>query len=119
MISRGRALISKLANSVQRDELELRLVTTLGLIITGANYWRVEEQLDALDRAQELSVKLGRHTNPIILKALAINKLVQNDFVQIEQIGKQLVELGEETKDPTLPLQGHQLLGITYSWLGA
>ena len=119
LISRGRALISKLANSVQRDELELRLVTTLGLIITGANYWRVEEQLDALDRAQELSVKLGRHTNPIILKALAINKLVQNDFVQIEQIGKQLVELGEETKDPTLPLQGHQLLGITYSWLGA
>lgn len=118
LIKKGRELILKLVTGFRRDDLEMQLCSIISLTVIQSSGWQVPEQLEALERAQQLGNKLGKRTDLTILKALAINKLVQNDFVLTSQIARQFLELGEESQDTALLLQGHQLLGLVTSWLG-
>lgn len=117
LATRARAILPSIADERQRDALELPIVRQLALAI-GVSDLRVARQYSALERAQQLSEKLGHTIDPVILRALAINKLVGNDFEACRRIGGQLIEFGNQNGDRALLLQGHKLLGLVLSWRG-
>ena len=115
----GLELVGTLPDGPQRNRRELDLQTHLGAAYTAAKGFAATEVREAYARAQSLCERLEdpRQIFPV-LRGLWVYHLVRAHWPTARDLGKQMLELGEQENDVGYQLEGHRSLGMTLLWLG-
>lgn len=111
-------LINLLPNNQQRDELELQLSTDLGTVLVAVRGYTASEALKIYKRARVLCKRLGRPSEPPIIRGLALHHLTNGQLQSSLTLGFELLQRYEETKEPIIAVEGDYTLGVAYFWLG-
>lgn len=115
----GISLVEALGDTPQRDRLELALQLALGVPLMARHGFSGEELAQTYGRAWELTrggeASLERYQTMAGLKAYYD---VHGDFLQAKEIGKELLRVAHQLKDPGLTALAHHHLSVTLIYLG-
>ncbi len=116
---KGLALISKLSNQVQKNSLELALLSALGPALIATQGF-ADEQVGALyARASELSALVGFSAQSApALWGLWVFCLVRSRLSEAGCYAQELLEIGQRSSDKSILIEGHWTLGDTQFWRG-
>lgn len=112
-------LLTALPETSERLEQELQLQIALGAPLLMTKGYGASDVEAAYDRARELCQQLA--DKPQLSSALFglwVFYLARGRHQTAFELAQQLMQLSEQTPDPTLQLQAHQALGISYLNLG-
>jgi DNA-binding SARP family transcriptional activator/tetratricopeptide (TPR) repeat protein len=118
MLRRALALADRLPAGRDRDEVELELLTALGVPMVALEGYAGAGVLDIYRRARGLCERLGRPVDPPILRGLAIGAVVRAQLDEAEGYGRSLLAASEERDDGLLHVEGSYVLGVTAFWRG-
>jgi DNA-binding SARP family transcriptional activator len=119
LLRRGLALIDNLLDKENWAEQQLNLLRLLSLALVATHGYGAPEVVDILSRAQTLNQRLGKPSDPLLLRAQAIAALNVSNFRQSLAFGDQLLQLADQQRDSVLLIEGHYVLGVTLSWAGS
>jgi DNA-binding SARP family transcriptional activator len=106
---------AELSRARARRELDLQLALNSALL--DVSEWGALEQTAALDRAYQLGQHLGEPARLLpTLQALSKLGMAQGKHEQALAFAQQLLDLAEQSQEPTHVILGHHLIGT--SWLG-
>jgi predicted ATPase len=116
---RGLTLLERVGASPERDRLELRLQTALGLQLQVTDGFAAAEVERAYTRARELWER-APEVEPLypILWGLWLFYKVRSELAKAAELAGQLFTLAERQRDPALQLQTRQALAVTSLCLG-
>ena len=112
---RGLDLVEKLAESSERDRLELALLITLGAPLKDTEGWAAPEVKRVYERAHRLCRQIGQA--PELFPALFGLWLFHSSVSPVSasrDMGLQLLDLAEKSDDTGMMLQAHHALATTY-----
>lgn len=117
--SRGLAMVNLIPDRTQRNQHELRLQVRLGNSAMSAKGWSADEVGSALYRARSLCAELGddRLLHPILSGLFGFH-VFEADLYTAEEIGLELLALGEARNDRVLRVDGHRSLLNAHYKLG-
>ena len=121
-LERALELVRNQPPSVERDQLELSLLISLGAPLTASKGYSVPEVEHVYRRAGELCVNLGHDTSSEFFRALYGTwrvHLLRADYRPALDFARQLLRLAEETDNGTHLGAAHRALGSTLFYLGS
>ncbi len=109
--SQGLAMVNLIPDRTQRNQHELRLQVRLGNSAMSAKGWSAEEVGNALYRARSLCAELGddRLLHPILGGLFGFH-VFEAELYTAEEIGLELLALGEARNGRVLRVDGHRSL---------
>jgi DNA-binding SARP family transcriptional activator/predicted ATPase len=119
--SRGLALLSNLADCVEKNRQELALLLGLGPALIANRGYGFSQVREAYTRAQALTQQLGDPANPAILRALALYRIVHRQYAVSEALGEEILRLAHQAPglvDSILYVEGHYVVGVSAFWRG-
>ena len=116
MLTRALRLLEELRPGESRSELELRLLTELGVPMLAREGYGAPAVLSVYERAVSLSRQLGQKVSPPVLRGLAIAAVNCCQFEQGLRCGQELLE--QAADDPMTAVEAHYVLGVTHFWMG-
>jgi predicted ATPase len=117
-LAKGLALIEMLPHTAERDELELALLTTLGVSLVALQGYIGPRVQETYSRALALGEQLGRPPSAPVVRGLAIANVMGGDLGQARALGEQLLVLARRDGDPVLRVEGNYVLGVSLFWQG-
>ena len=109
--TRGLAMLHAIPDQTQRDRCELNLQVRLGGSTVTAKGYYADEIGTAFHRALDLQARIGGdHLLHPILMGLYYFHAKKPDLHQAEEIGRELLALGEARNDRLLRVDGHKAL---------
>jgi len=112
-LSKGLELLKTLPDTPARAQQELVLHTTLGAALLATKGFAAPEVGNTFGRARELGQQVGEITMLFpSLRNLYMFYLGQGDMRTMQQIGEQLLTLSRGSRDSSLSLEAHHVLGI-------
>jgi DNA-binding SARP family transcriptional activator len=118
LLKRGLALVQQQPAYPEKQTHEIELMLTLVPSLVQNQGYGAGEVQQACDRVQAIIHQLDRTPRARILRTLAIGKLVIGQTAAAEELGRQLIELGENFDDAVIKSEGHYALGVTNHWQG-
>lgn len=118
LYQRALDLIDKLPDGKNRDELELQLSSDLGTVLVAVRGYTAEEALRIYERARVLCKRLGRPSEPHIIRAIALHNLTKGHLQSTLSLGFELLQRYKETSETAVAVEGNYTLGAAYFWLG-
>jgi adenylate cyclase len=115
----GIKLVKTLGDTPQRDRLELALQLALGVPLMARHGFSGEELARTYGRAWELTREdeASPERYQTLAGLTAYNNL-QGNFLEAKEIGKELLRLAQQFKDPGLIGLAHHHLSVTLLYLG-
>jgi class 3 adenylate cyclase/predicted ATPase len=105
--------------SLERDRLELDLLSTLGTALTIQKGWAAPEVADAYSRANALSERVGDSPSLFwVLWGLWAFYLVKGDQHQGLQFAERMMQFGTSRQDEGLMLEADFALGLSHYYMG-
>jgi tetratricopeptide (TPR) repeat protein len=105
--------------SLERDRLELDLLSTLGTALTIQKGWAAPEVADAYSRANALSERVGDSPSLFwVLWGLWAFYLVKGDQHQGLQFAERMMQFGTSRHDEGLMLEADFALGLSHYYMG-
>jgi predicted ATPase len=118
-LNRGLALLQKIAQSPQRDALELQIRSALGTAWLARKGWMAEEMIDALNPALDLAKALGQPAAIIqVLYSLRSYYLLRGRVRESIPLVEQTLQVAQDADDEALVLVGRMAAVATYFWHG-
>jgi DNA-binding SARP family transcriptional activator/predicted ATPase len=115
----GIKLVETLGDTPQRDQLELALQLALGVPLMARHGFSGEELAKTYGRAWELT--RGGEASPEryqTLVGLASYNNLRGDFLEAIEIGKELLRIAKQLRDPGLTTLAHHHLSVSLLYLG-
>jgi predicted ATPase len=113
------ALLATLPETPTRQQAELRLQLTLGVVLLATRGYAAPEVEQAYARALALCQEGGELAQQFAaLRGLWNCYLVQTKLQQARASGEHLLTLAQRQDDPALLALAHRALGTTWFWLG-
>jgi hypothetical protein len=116
LLQRALRMLDESARGDVRDEVELRLLSAIGVPLVARRGYGSPEVRRCYERALTLHRRLGRRPSPSVLRGLALEAVVNCRFDRAEEMGRQLIS--SEGVDRTAPVEGEYVLGVTRFWQG-
>ena len=111
-LSRALALLATRPESLERNQLELRLRVALAAPLSATRGWADPDTGAAYERARALVPRSGETPDlPRILEGLAIFYYVRGDLTRSSELAQQTLEAAERCGDTLALLAGHLALG--------
>ena len=117
-LERALRLIGELPAGIERDTLELRLLTKLPAPLLAVEGYFSGRLAEVHERARERAGALGVHLEPPLIRSLALASLARGDYDAGREFGEQLRIRGECENDDVLKVEGGYVLGIAAYWQG-
>lgn len=115
----GLELLSRVEESRERSEMELKFQYTIAMPIASSRGYTSQELRDTLERARTLCNELGNPAQLFpALHGMVKFYLATADHVRTESVGHELLSIAEECDDNALRLEAHRNLGMTYAMAG-
>ncbi|MBI3400392.1 MAG: AAA family ATPase [Acidobacteria bacterium] len=115
----GLELVAAQPVSVERDRLELDLLSTLGTALTIQKGWAAPEVAEAYSRAHALSERVGDSPTLFwVLWGLWAFYLVKGDQTQGLQFAERMMSFAESLGDESLVLESDFALGLSHYYMG-
>ncbi len=109
-----------LAESPERDQTEIELLTALGPVMSATGGWGAAEVGRLYERARDLCGRAGDAPQLFTaLWGLWFYDISSGQFQTALKLGEQLMSLAERQPDPGLLMQAHHMLGPTLLTVGA
>ncbi|HEX4945853.1 MAG TPA: protein kinase [Blastocatellia bacterium] len=119
LANRGLELLKSLPKTLEHNQLELNLQTTISIALMVTKGSQAPEVERAHTRAKELGQQLGETQQLYTaLYGLWYMNLVKAELPGARVIGEQLFTLAQESEDPAHMLIAHRVLGQTLLFLG-
>jgi DNA-binding SARP family transcriptional activator len=116
LLHRALKLLGESAPGEHRDEVELRLLSAIGVPLVARRGYGVPEVRRCYERALTLHRRLGRRPSPSVLRGLALDAVVTCRFDRAEELARELI--AAEGIDRTALVEGKYVLGVTQFWRG-
>ncbi|MGD8572302.1 MAG: AAA family ATPase, partial [Gammaproteobacteria bacterium] len=118
-LSKALSVLKQLPESVSTVEYELSIQASLGLAYMLSKGYAAPEVEKAYARAYSLCKIIGETeaTFPVLC-GLWEYFLVRGQFSTAEELGRQLLQIAQQTADPILAHEAHRAMGGTQFWLG-
>ncbi len=118
-LRKGLELVKQLPTSVQRDQRELSLLSSLGVTLVATRGYAAPEVEEAYTRAWQLCEQLNdsRHSLPVLLglwQAALLRSSLQHSLALTDK----LMQLAQQTGDETTLLTAHLCAGISRFYHG-
>ena len=108
-LTRGLDILKRLDQTPQRDQLELGLQATLGVVLMAARGWAAPEVGTAIERAQQLCVKIGTIADQFFVMWGHWGwRVIRADLDICDGISGDIIRLVEDSPDD------HELLSEAY-----
>ena len=117
LLQRALRMLAESARGRNRDEVELRVLSSLGVPLVARRGYAAAEVRHCYERALTLHRRLGRSPSPSVLRGLALQAVVTCRFDRAEDMGRHLIRAGEVERTATV--EGEYVLGVTRFWQGA
>lgn len=118
-LEQGLRLCRDYLDGEERDSQMLALLQALSpSVVQGRGYGARQVQMVG-EQVQALSHSLNRALSAPQLRMQAISHLVVGHIGQAEELGQQLLALGEKDEDRVAQVEAHYVLGVTHHWSGA
>ncbi|HVQ41921.1 MAG TPA: AAA family ATPase [Vicinamibacterales bacterium] len=115
----GLELLKDQPASIERDRLELDLLSTLGTALTIQKGWAAPEVADAYSRAHALSERVGDSPSLFwVLWGLWAFYLVKGDQHQGLEFGERMMAFAKKLGDEGLVLESDFSLGLSHYYMG-
>ncbi len=115
----GLELLEGQPASLERDRLELDLLSTLGTALTIQKGWAAPEVADAYSRAHALTERVGDSPTLFwVLWGLWAFYLVKGDQTQGLQFAGRMMKFAESLGDESLVLESDFALGLSHYYMG-
>jgi predicted ATPase len=112
-------LLKTLPDSPERVEQELALQMILAVPLLTTKGYSAPEVEDTYARAQELCLRAGGTPRLFpVLRGVWFFNLTGGDLRSAQELSKQLLAVGETSRDPSLLVQAHFACGTTLFWVG-
>ena len=119
LLRKGLILVSRLTDSVSRQEYELDLQIALGRVLSQTQGFHTQAAGEAYSRARQLCDELKRPRKLLpILYGQWVNCFVGADFKQAKQFAAEMLKLGELGDDVITRVVGYRASGGTSLFLG-
>jgi DNA-binding SARP family transcriptional activator len=116
LLHRALELLGRSAPGEHRDEIELRLLSAIGVPLVARRGYGVSEVRRCYERALTLHRRLGRRPSPSVLRGLALQAVVTCRFDRAQELARELIAAGRA--DRTARVEGEYVLGVTQFWRG-
>jgi DNA-binding SARP family transcriptional activator/tetratricopeptide (TPR) repeat protein len=116
LLQRALRLLDESARGDARDEVELRLLSAIGVPLVARLGYGAPQVQRCYERALTLHRRLGRRPDPPVLRGLALHAVVSCAFDRAEETGRELIAAGRI--DRTARVEGEYVLGVTHYWRG-
>ena len=116
LLQQGLRLLDVSARGEHHDEVELRLLSAIGVPLVARRGYGAPEVRRCYERALTLHRRLGRRPSPSVLRGLALDAVVTCRFDQAEDMARKLI--AAEAVDRTARVEGDYVLGVTQFWRG-
>lgn len=118
-LSRAIELIADLPAGIERDKLELDLQLPLSAAIKVTRGWASAEVIEVYNKARLLCRRTDNHVQlaPVLYGLWAV-QLVLLQLDNALGIAEECMELGKQSGDDDLTLQGYLAMGNTFFWTG-
>jgi len=118
-LRQGLELLEGQPVSVERDRLELDVLSTLGTALTIQKGWAAPEVAEAYSRAQALSERVGDSPTLFwVLWGLWAFYLVKGDQTQGLQFAERMMAFAKSLNDESLELESDFALGLSHYYMG-
>jgi hypothetical protein len=117
LLQRALRMLAESARGRHRDEVELRVLSSLGVPLVARRGYAASEVRHCYERALTLHRRLGRSPGPSVLRGLALQAVVTCRFDRADDMARQLITAGEV--EHTAAVEGEYVLGVTRFWQGA
>ena len=115
----GLELLEALPPSIERDRLELDLLSTLGTALTIQRGWAAPEVADAYARAHALSERVGEVPSLFwVLWGLWAFYLVKGDQTQGLEFAERMTRFADTLGDESLQIESDFALGLSHYYMG-
>jgi class 3 adenylate cyclase/predicted ATPase len=112
-------LLETLPDSPERIEQELALQVTFAVPLLATKGYSAPEVEDTYARARELCLRAGETPRLFpVLHGLWNFNWARGNLRWAQELAKQLLALGENSRDPSLLVEGHFAHGSTLFWAG-
>jgi DNA-binding SARP family transcriptional activator len=116
LLRRALRLLDESPRGEARDEVELRLLSAIGVPLVARLGYGAAEVQRCYERALTLHRRLGRRPDPSLLRGLALHAIATCRFDRAEATGRELIAAG--ALDRTARVEGEYVLGVTCFWRG-
>ena len=116
LLRRALQMLAESARGELRDEIELRLLSAIGVPLVARRGYGAPEVRRCYERALTLHRRLGRPPSPSVLRGLALDAVVTCRFDRAEEMARELIAAGDG--DRTARVEGEYVLGVTQFWRG-
>jgi tetratricopeptide (TPR) repeat protein len=116
LLKRALRLLDESARGDARDEVELRLLSAIGVPLVARLGYGAPKVQRCYERALTLHRRLDRRPDPSVLRGLALHAVVSCGFDRAEETGRELIAAGRI--DRTARVEGEYVLGVTNFWRG-
>lgn len=111
---RGVQLLSRLPESVARDQLELDLQLVLIVAVSGHTKWALPEVTQALNRARTLIQRTGEGSKFFhILIPIWGTKVFRAEYRAADEIAEEILRLAEDAQNQIVTTIAHYMLGLS------
>lgn len=117
-LERALRLVPALPATIERDALELRLLTTLPAPLLAVEGYLSGRLAEVHGRALELADALHVELEAPLIRSLALASLARGEFEAGRAFAERLRERGEREGDDVLTVEGGYVLGIAAYWQG-
>ena len=118
-LNKGLEVLPEMPNALDRLRRELEFQVALGTPLAALKGYAAPEVERVYTHARELCRQLGDTPQLFpVLSALALFYLVRGAPLTARELGEQLVELAEQTREPAQLLEADYLFGIASFWCG-
>ena len=97
LLQRALRLLDESARGEHHDEVELRLLSAIGVPLVARRGYGAPEVRRCYERALTLHRRLGRRPSPSVLRGLALHAVVTCRFDRAEEMGRELIAAGRPT----------------------
>src|SRR5262249_22567476 len=113
-------LLQTLPETPQRLQREVDMHIALGASLLAVRGYAASEVRETYTSAQQLCQHLDDpHQLFPVLRGLWIYYLVRTEFRTAHALGKELLALAQQVREPSMLCSAHRALGTTLFWMGA
>lgn len=117
-LKRAIALVQELPKNNDVSQLEISLQTSLAITLVPLKGYGTDEVYQFCEQVRMMSKSIGEAPNDRLLRTLAINRVVNADFLSGYELGLELLSQAEQTSNHILLVEAHYVLGASQGWRG-
>lgn len=118
-LNNGLDLIQDLPVSTERDQQEVNLLTSLGIVLQVTRGYAAEEVDQAYSKARILCAPIGDSSQLFpVLRGQWVFYLLRADYQTAHELAQQLLDLAERDQNVAYRLEGNITLGMTLLFTG-